>query len=187
MTKNDCRQALLQKLHTLPPNKLQHIAHQIWPLLFAHSLWQNADALLAYSSLSDEIDSSLLIKHSLSTGKSVFLPYVGEKNMLFRQIFDAQPPDRHAWGFCQPNENAPLFMRDKFQSVLLIAPAIAARKSGHRLGRGGGFYDRWLAAYQGKINTIVVIAHDFLSDFSTSPLDIPLQYILCEKGLLKSV
>ena len=186
MTKNDCRQALLQKLRALPPNKLQHIAQQIWPLLFTHSLWQDADALLAYSSLKDEIDSSLLIKHSLAMGKSVFLPCVHEENMVFRQIFDAQPPDRHVWGFCQPNENAPLFMRDQFQSVLLTAPAVAAGETGHRLGRGGGFYDRWLAACRKEINTIVVIAYDFLTDFPTGPLDIPFEYILCEKGLIKS-
>lgn len=187
MTKNDCRQALLQKLHSLPPNELQYMAGKAWSLLFTHSLWQNADALLAYSSLSDEIDSSLLIKHSLAMGKSVFLPCIHGQEMVFRQIFDLDSQERHTWGFCQPNENAPLFISDKFQSILLMAPAVAASETGHRLGRGKGFYDRWLASYRGEIHTIVVIAQDMLANFPIDPFDIPFQYILSEKGLVKSV
>ncbi len=187
MTKNEYRQHCLQKLRSLPTGALETASRQIWPVLFAQSLWQKADAILAYSSLADEIGSSLLIQHSLQAGKCVFLPVIEGQNMSFRQIFDTQNLIQHIWGFYQPQNNASVFQVDNFHSVVLIAPALAANKQGQRLGRGKGFYDRYLAQWGKNLHTVIAIREDFLIDFSADAFDIPFHYILCEKGLIKSL
>lgn len=187
MTKNEYRQLCLDKLRSLPDGALQAAGSQIWPLLFGWALWQKADAVLAYSSLPDEIDSSSLIQHSLQQGKCVFLPVIEGQTMSFRQIFDTENLMQHEWGFHQAKDDAPLFQADAFNCALLIAPAVAADRQGHRLGRGKGFYDRYLAQWGQRLHTVVAIREDFLLDFPADAFDIPFQYILCEKGLIKSL
>lgn len=188
MTKNLHRRHLLKKLHAIQPQIFRETAERAWNFLLQEDLWKNAEALLAYSSLNDEIDSQILIEHSLQAGKQVFLPAIDHRdNMIFRQIFHLRQLEKHPLGFFQPAENAPLFIKENFRTVLLAAPAVAANQQGYRLGRGKGYYDRLLAKKNNNIKTIVVILEDFLTDFPTESFDIPFQYILSGRGLLKSV
>jgi 5,10-methenyltetrahydrofolate synthetase len=68
---------------------------------------------------------------------------------------------------------------------VVVVPCVGFTAAGHRLGYGGGYYDRWLAAHRHV--TAVGVAWSFaeldLATFAARPHDIPLAFIVTEHGV----
>jgi 5-formyltetrahydrofolate cyclo-ligase len=69
---------------------------------------------------------------------------------------------------------------------VLLVPCVGFTEAGHRLGYGGGYYDRWLAAHPGA--TAVGVAWSFSridpAAFAAEPHDVPLSLVVTEHGAL---
>ena len=110
---------------------------------------------------------------------SFALPYARRtpKAMEFRR-WDGAPPalaDECGIGSC----DGALVVPD-----VVVVPCVGFTAAGHRLGFGGGYYDRWLAA--NRQVTAVGVAWSFaeidLATFAARPHDIPLTLIVTERG-----
>ena len=69
---------------------------------------------------------------------------------------------------------------------VVVAPCIGFTRGGHRLGHGGGFYDRWLAVHP-EVAAIGVAWSFALLDgeaFTAEPHDMPLAAIVTEVGVV---
>ena len=69
---------------------------------------------------------------------------------------------------------------------LIVMPGLAFSPSGHRCGRGGGYYDTYLARYKqtiGKLPNLVAVAFNeqVVDDVPTTETDIPVHVVLWEK------
>ena len=62
--------------------------------------------------------------------------------------------------------------------ILSITPLVACTKSGDRLGRGGGYYDRFFAKYPQIFKVGVCYSEQVLSEIPTMPHDIKLDRII---------
>ena len=69
---------------------------------------------------------------------------------------------------------------------VVVVPCVGFTAAGHRLGFGGGYYDRWLAAHPHVV--AVGVAWSFaeidLATFAARPHDIPLAFVVTERGPL---
>jgi len=67
---------------------------------------------------------------------------------------------------------------------VLLVPCVGFTDAGHRLGYGGGYYDRWLAAHRDA--TAVGVAWSFSridpAIFAAEPHDVPLTLVVTEQG-----
>ena len=67
---------------------------------------------------------------------------------------------------------------------VLLVPCVGFTEAGHRLGYGGGYYDRWLAAHPGA--TAIGVAWSFSridpAAFAAEPHDVPLTLVVTEHG-----
>ena len=70
---------------------------------------------------------------------------------------------------------------------VVIAPCIGFTRQGHRLGHGGGFYDRWLAAHPDVIAIGVAWSWAVLdeADFPPEPHDMPMTAIITEADVIR--
>ncbi len=68
---------------------------------------------------------------------------------------------------------------------VVVVPCVGFTPAGHRLGYGGGYYDRWLAAHRHVV--AVGVAWSFaevdLATFAARPHDIPLAFVVSEHGI----
>jgi 5-formyltetrahydrofolate cyclo-ligase len=65
---------------------------------------------------------------------------------------------------------------------VIVVPLLGFNGQGHRIGYGGGFYDRFLASQHPAI-TIGLCYQNGRCEFIAEPHDIPLQYIVTEQGI----
>ena len=99
--------------------------------------------------------------------------------MIFRR---AGALERGPWGMMQPSAEC-----EEAQPDALIVPLVAATRSGHRVGQGGGHYDRYLERRRsaGDAPLTIGLAWDcqIVGEFPIDPWDEPLDYIATSGGL----
>lgn len=110
----------------------------------------------------------------------VALPVVVErgKPLLFRLWRKGERLERGVWNIPAPAAGAPVFPR------IVIAPLVGFDASGYRLGYGGGFFDRTLAAL--PPDTIAIgVGYEMAEMATIRPhgFDIPMRYIVTESGI----
>lgn len=104
--------------------------------------WQ-ARHVAVYLSLADELDTAPLIGELRRLGCRLYVPVIARAGaMCFAQL---APPFRHnRYGIVEP-----AVVRAPKKLDLIVLPLLAFDAAGRRLGMGGGYYDRWLAAHAG--------------------------------------
>ena len=97
----------------------------------------------AFLSIGTEIDTAPLIARLTAKGLQLGLPVMVSKAapLMFRTWHPGAPLDTVKWGIREPTQDAPVLVPE-----VLLVPLLAFDRRGGRLGYGGGFYDRTLAA-----------------------------------------
>lgn len=149
-------------------------------------IFAEAPLVLAYVSYNNEVDTRAVIQGALATGKRVAVPRVNarKKSMAFFEITSLDDLAEGYKGILEPRADitAPLGTRDLCGSVCLV-PGLVFDADGHRIGYGGGYYDRFLPFYPGD-----KIALARASQMSSNPLpaesrDVPVDFIVTELGV----
>ncbi|MBN1353707.1 MAG: 5-formyltetrahydrofolate cyclo-ligase [Candidatus Omnitrophica bacterium] len=144
--------------------------------LFNEEEFKKANVVMFYVSLKDEVDTLGMIDEALEAGKRVCVPVIlrEEKRLIAGEIKDRKKDlERQHFGIYQPKEGhvseVPLEDID-----LVVVPGIAFDSNNVRLGRGHGYYDRFLCAVPDKAKTIG-LAFDFqvVQDLPKDSHDIP--------------
>ena len=138
--------------------------------------FKKAGVVMFYVSLKDEVNTISMIDETLKTGKRVCVPVIlkEDKRLIAGEIKDRKADlESQHFGIYQPREGhvkeVPLEDID-----LIIVPGIAFDKKNVRLGRGHGYYDRFLCSLSDRTRTIG-LAFDFqvVEDLPQDSHDIP--------------
>lgn len=113
------------------------------------SLYKNADMILLYYSVGSEVSTHQILKKAADDGKSLAFPVCtdSEGTMKFYIIKDEKDLTEGMYGIKSPNADCTEFIESK--NALCVVPAIAFDKKGYRIGYGKGYYDRYLASFNG--------------------------------------
>lgn len=130
----------LKKQHTRA--ELQAESESIAARLQACPLFSSARTVLLYYSLPDEPDTHKIISEA-SKSKTIVLPVVtGDTTMELRVYSGEDSLAQGAFNIMEP-QGAPF--EDISSIDLAVIPGVAFDKKGNRLGRGKGYFDRFLA------------------------------------------
>lgn len=99
--------------------------------------------IMLYSALPDEVPTQILMDELVAQGKMVLLPRViSDTDMELRRYTGQQDLQTGAYGILEPTGE---LFTDYDAIDVAIIPGMAFDAEGHRLGRGKGYYDRFLA------------------------------------------
>ena len=179
--KNQVRELLAQKRRLLTKDKVQELSAEVLAQLEQLPAFQSAKTVLIYYPTHNEVDVLPLIKR-----------YKKEKTFLFPVVH------RRAMTACPYEGNAKMH-RGKYNIPepttapftgkidLILLPGVGFDLYGNRLGRGGGYYDRYLSKL--KRETILVgVGYDFqlIEEVPADRRDKRLHYIVTSHGITKA-
>ena len=142
-------------------------------------------AISGFSAIGDEIDPLPLLLRLANDGHLLALPAMQGKGkpLLFRTWTPGDEMAPAVWGIAEPLSSRPPVLPD-----IVLVPLLVFDPSGHRLGYGGGFYDRSLHELRRQKRVIAVgIAYDeqCLDAVPHLDYDQPLDWVLTPSGPIK--
>ena len=138
MSKKELRQLIRQRKRQFTQQELGELSLAVVGRLSAHKRMAEAQTVMLYCSLPDEVDTHGLIDTLYGEGKTVVLPVVtGEGEMELRVYHGADSLRRGAFDILEPVGER---FTDYNSIDLAVIPGMAFDDSGHRLGRGKGYY-----------------------------------------------
>lgn len=155
--KASMRALVKQSLAQMTDRQLREASINACQRLMSLPAIDDAQVVMAYMPLPEEVDVTFAIKQLLELGKRVCVPDVNwsQRSMTPIQLtsLNDRAMDQKRYGLRVPS-NAPAI--DPQQIDVVIVPGLAFDANGHRLGRGGGFYDRFLATLHGGVAKVAV-------------------------------
>lgn len=143
--------------------------------------WHDASCVFCFVSLPGEIDTAPLIDDALSSGKRLCVPLcTAPGQMELHQIHGRDELAPGTMGILEPSPDAPLVSPGEV--FLSIVPCAACSADGLRLGKGGGYYDRFLAGFRGIAATL---SYERLlrDDIPMGVHDVPVPLVVTERGV----
>ena len=179
------RSEMIARRDALPEAERERIAAALLELLLALPQYQAARTVLATMSIGSELDTKPFIEAALAQGKTLVLPRV-------------TPPPRHLAIHAVPD-----FQRDLIPGVwqipepdparcaeipfaevdFALVPALAADRSGFRLGYGAGYFDGLLAGRGPRPFCVTALPTAFIvEELPNDPHDVPVDLVVDERG-----
>lgn len=184
--KSSLRSNYLTARRRIDPATKAALDARILERLAGFDLYADARLVLAYVSYGNEVDTRAVIESALASGKRVAVPLVlpHKHKMDFYEIDGMGDLEEGFKGILEPRRgvSSPLGTVDLLDSVCLV-PGLVFDAEGHRIGYGGGYYDRFLQFYPGD-----KIALARSTQVSSNPLpaescDVPVDFIVTDSGV----
>lgn len=184
MDKKAVRKEIYKFFQEISSEKLKSRSLTATENLTMQELWYQSDVILTFLTFGKEFETSFLIKKALEEGKSVAVPRIYGKEMKFHYINSLSDNfEINRWNIREPLSTTPFWLPEE-DRTLMTTPGMAFKTDGGRLGRGGGFYDRFLSQFGNSLKTVgLCLEQQIRDDFPVGELDYPLQAVCSDRGL----
>ena len=177
ITKDQARMYIKAERSRRLPEELRKDSLAVCRRLIDSDCFRNASSVFAYASLSGEVETCYLSEKILACGKILALPKVTGSDMTFYRIEDLTKLSRGAMGILEPDESLGALTPGK--EDLIVMPGLAFDRQKHRVGYGGGYYDRYLQRWPEGHRIALAFSFQILEDLEHTACDIcPEQIIL---------
>jgi 5-formyltetrahydrofolate cyclo-ligase len=162
--------AVLRAIRTaIPPDERLALGREVQQRLVALPAYLEATTVLLFYSFGSEIPTAGIIQGSLDAGKRVLLPLLEAGEMVAAEL---KPGDSLAATTYGPKEPSTRVAVDPEQVHLVVTPGLGFDRAGHRIGYGGGHYDRYLARLPAATLRVGIAFHQqLMDDLPTEPAD----------------
>lgn len=164
LDKTDLRQRLRTKLQQLSSDDISLKSKAACKRIMDTEEFASARAVMLYLPLPHEVDVSSLILHCWQKGKDVVVPQVSwqQRHMIPVQIHSLETGfETHSCGLKNPTVGQPYPTAD---IDVVITPGLGFDMFGHRLGRGGAYYDRFFGHKELIAKKLGIAFHEQLID-----------------------
>ncbi len=146
-------------------------------------VYQEAETVLIFMSISHEPDTQEIIRHALASGKTVAIPKCEDRDLIFYRIDSTDEVSPGRFSVPEPVNADDLHRVRMTDKSLVILPGLAFDKKGFRLGYGAGFYDRYLKddSYRNKL--MIAFSFQEVDQVPTHPGDVPVDWIVTDKEI----
>lgn len=187
INKKDLRKDILEKRSLLSKDNIADYSRIITDKIKNLDAYKNANRIMVFVSMESEVDTHPLIQESIDLGKSIVVPITlpATRELLLSDLFSLSELEVGDWNIEVPKKEFQRFVQAETVD-LVIVPGVAFAKDGHRVGYGGGYYDRFLAKLDKSVPK-VAIGFDLqvVERVPTNDFDIPVDLLLTENRTVK--
>ena len=184
MSKEIVRQQISDRLNALGDRDIQQKSSQACKHLCELDEFKHAQVIMIYLSLPREIDTSAAILEAFGAGKKVLVPkMIWEERKLIPVVIETLNCEMEIgrFGLRNPVGNQTLPVSG---IELVVLPGLGFDESGNRIGRGAGFYDRFLADNQfSGIRCGLAFEDQVLKTIPVSDHDMRVDLLVTEKQI----
>lgn len=178
--KASLRRQMRQNKAALTPEQKIAESGAVWQHVENTAAFAEAEHILLYHSLPDELCSHEAVDRWVELGKTVYLPVVIGDDLVVRR-YSREAMQQGEFNIMEPTG----LDIDTDVLQLIIVPGVAFDKTGNRLGRGKGYYDRLLSRTKA---TCVGVCYNcqLVPTIPAEPHDKLMHYIITPDGVLKT-
>ena len=174
MDKKELRKAIRQQKKAMTSEQIDEKSAALGKLFRASQAYQQAETIYFYLPYNQEVRTVPMVEQALRDGKKVAVPKVFGDEMEFLYIEDLSGIGEGYMGIPEPLADGPVAHDE---TALILMPGLAFDPQGHRIGYGGGFYDKYLSREPN--HPTVALCYDFqmLPYVQTQEFDIPVDQV----------
>jgi 5-formyltetrahydrofolate cyclo-ligase len=179
------RQILTESRVRLLPERAAALWKQVQERLLESDFYRSSRCIVLYAEKDNEVATDQIFADALASGRRVLFPRVipEYRGLALVRVCSRDELRPGTFGLLEPT-GSEIVPPAKLGRALICVPGVAFSLEGLRLGRGGGYYDRLLAATGSQVAT-AGLAYSFqvLDRLPESPDDRRLQLIVTESGV----
>ena len=181
--KKEIRQEVKRRRAEAAPESLHENSLKIKDAFTELEAYKNAALLLAYVDAKREVETRLLMAQAWKDGKKVAAPRVdGDGIMHYYYIESLQDLESGSFGIMEPKKDCPLC---EAEEGLMLMPGVAFDEHCHRVGYGGGYYDRYLEKHPGLVHIALAFEFQVFPEVPFETHDILPQMIVTETRIIR--
>jgi 5-formyltetrahydrofolate cyclo-ligase len=175
MDKKQLRREIREKKRAMTEAEIQEKSRRLGELFANSQLYRSAKTIYGYLPYNQEVRTVPMLEKAIADGKRVAVPKVYGDEMKFIYLDDLSAVEKGYAGIPEPVADGPVA---DDETALVLMPGLAFDRDGHRIGYGGGFYDKFLA--QEPNHPTLALCYDFqmLPKLQTEEFDIPVDQVL---------
>lgn len=175
MDKSALRKAIREQKRAMTPEQIEKASAQLAEKFFATDAYRSAQTLYGYLPYNQEVRTLPILEQALHDGKKVAVPKVYGDEMRFIYLTDLSRVEKGYASIPEPIDDGPVA---DDPTALVLMPGLAFDPEGHRMGYGGGFYDKFLAAQPGHPTVALCYEFQMLPQLPCESHDIPVDLVL---------
>lgn len=175
MDKAALRKQIREKKRAMTQAQINQASAALASQLFETQLYQKAKTIYGYLPYNQEVRTIPILERALADGKNVAVPKVYGKEMKFLYLQDLTLVEKGYSGIPEPIADTPVA---EDETALVLMPGLAFDPQGHRVGYGGGFYDKFLAAEPNHPTVALCYHFQMFEYLDTEEFDVPVDLVL---------
>ena len=175
MDKTELRREIRARKRAMTEAEIEERSAKLARLFFASEAYQKAKTIYGYLPYNQEVRTVPMLERALKDGKKVAVPKVYGDEMKFLYLDDLNAVAKGYAGIPEPIADEPLAQDE---TALVLMPGLAFDPQGHRIGYGGGFYDKFLAAEPNHPTLALCYEFQMLPKLYVEDHDIPVDTVL---------
>lgn len=175
MDKKTLRKQIREQKRAMTPEQITTASEKLVQMFLETALYRQAKTIYGYLPYNQEVRTVPILEQALADGKRVAVPKVCGDEMKFIYMTDLTQVEEGYAGIPEPIADGPV---GDDPTALVLMPGMAFTKEGHRMGYGGGFYDKFLA--EEPNHPTIALCYDFqiFESLPTEEFDVPVDCVL---------
>lgn len=175
MDKKELRRQIRERKRAMTAGEMEQRSAKLAQLFLSCDAYRNAKTIYGYLPYNQEVRTVPMLEQALRDGKRVAVPKCYGDEMRFIYLEDLTQVEKGYAGIPEPIADGPL---GDDPTALVLMPGLAFDPQGHRIGYGGGFYDKFLAAEPGHPTLALCYDFQMMDHLETEEFDIPVDCVL---------
>ena len=175
MDKKELRRSIRDRKRAMTEEEIVSRSEALGRLFIASEAYKNAKTIYGYLPYNQEVRTVPMLEQALRDGKKVAVPKCYGDEMRFIYMDDLSKVAPGYADIPEPIADDPV-AEDK--TALVLMPGMAFTEKGDRMGYGGGFYDKFLAAEPEHPTVALCYAFQMVESLPTEEYDIPVDRVV---------